>query len=213
MGSRSQDFGGGGFYKVFNYKLKLCKYCAREFNRVRGDWSVRVKSCFWSLQSDVQSLNFSGRDLREIFEGSIVSPHLPIIWLLRWKSSRELPQCTILWHRNLSQPYWSCLTSDCASWHTSHCVQSNQRLTPFSFQETKRTKPLLTFQSVMQPLTQETSKMRKCSNNPHPPHFQTFLQSSLLHDQPPQEPELLPTTMALNCQGHSKRYQTLILTV
>ena len=25
-------------------KLKLCKDCAREFNRVTGDWSVRVKA-------------------------------------------------------------------------------------------------------------------------------------------------------------------------
>ena len=33
-----------GFYKVFSYKLKLRKGCAREFNCVSGDWSVRVKA-------------------------------------------------------------------------------------------------------------------------------------------------------------------------
>ena len=33
-----------GFYKVFSYKLKLYKDCAREFNRVIGDWSVKVKA-------------------------------------------------------------------------------------------------------------------------------------------------------------------------
>ena len=33
-----------GFYKVFSYKLKLCKDCAREFNWVSVDWSVRVKA-------------------------------------------------------------------------------------------------------------------------------------------------------------------------
>ena len=32
------------FYKVFSYKLKLCKDCTREFNRVSGNWSVRVKT-------------------------------------------------------------------------------------------------------------------------------------------------------------------------
>ena len=32
------------FYKVFSYKLKLFKDCAREFNWVSGDWSVRVKA-------------------------------------------------------------------------------------------------------------------------------------------------------------------------
>ena len=30
------------FCTVFTYKLKLCKDCAREFNRVSGDSSVRV---------------------------------------------------------------------------------------------------------------------------------------------------------------------------
>ena len=34
------------FYKVFSYKLKLCKDCARELNGVSGDWSVRVKAAF-----------------------------------------------------------------------------------------------------------------------------------------------------------------------
>ena len=32
------------FYKVFSDKLKLCKDCAREFNRVSWDWSARVKA-------------------------------------------------------------------------------------------------------------------------------------------------------------------------
>ena len=32
------------FYKVFSYKLKLCKDWAREFNRESGDWSVKVKA-------------------------------------------------------------------------------------------------------------------------------------------------------------------------
>ena len=48
MGSRSQDFLGISwtmvFNKVFSYKLKLCKGCAREFNWVSGNWSVRVKA-------------------------------------------------------------------------------------------------------------------------------------------------------------------------
>ena len=48
MGSSSQDFLGHvldyGFYKVFSYKLKLCKGCAREFNWVSGNWSVSLKA-------------------------------------------------------------------------------------------------------------------------------------------------------------------------
>ena len=41
---RSQDFLVSRFYKVFSYKLKLSKGCAREFSWVSGDWSVRVKA-------------------------------------------------------------------------------------------------------------------------------------------------------------------------
>ena len=47
MESRSQDFLGISWttvLTVFSYKLKLCKGCAREFNWVSGDWSVRVKA-------------------------------------------------------------------------------------------------------------------------------------------------------------------------
>ena len=33
-----------GFHKVFSYRLKLREDCSREFNRVNGDWSVRVKA-------------------------------------------------------------------------------------------------------------------------------------------------------------------------
>ena len=32
------------FCKVFSYKLKLSKDCAREPYKVRGDWSVGVKA-------------------------------------------------------------------------------------------------------------------------------------------------------------------------
>ena len=69
-----------GFYKVFSYKLKLCKGCAREFNWVSGNWSVRVKAV-----SDLVNLMYKEfiklirKRLREIFEGSDVSPDLPII--------------------------------------------------------------------------------------------------------------------------------------
>ena len=33
-----------GFDKVFSYKLEFCKGCAREFNWIGGNWSVRVKA-------------------------------------------------------------------------------------------------------------------------------------------------------------------------
>ena len=36
------------FYKVLSYKVKLCKDCAREFNRVSEDWSVRVASALFN---------------------------------------------------------------------------------------------------------------------------------------------------------------------
>ena len=89
MRSRSQDFLGISWTIVFSYKLKLCK----EFNRVSGDWSVRIKatSDLFNLMHK-ESIKLSGRDSGEIFEGSIVSPNLPIIRLLRRKSARELPQ-------------------------------------------------------------------------------------------------------------------------
>ena len=45
MESRPQDFFGHfleySFYKVFSYKLKPCRDCARELNRVSGNWCVR----------------------------------------------------------------------------------------------------------------------------------------------------------------------------
>ena len=48
MGSRSQDFWTFPWTTVFTKssvtKLKLCKGCAREFNWVSGNWSVRVKA-------------------------------------------------------------------------------------------------------------------------------------------------------------------------
>ena len=48
VGSRSEDFGDISWTTVFTKssvtKLKLCKYCARELNRVSRDWSVRVKA-------------------------------------------------------------------------------------------------------------------------------------------------------------------------
>ena len=50
----------------------------------------------FSILCTKNSLNVSERDSGEIFEGSIVSPNLPVIWLLRRKSSRELPQFNIL---------------------------------------------------------------------------------------------------------------------
>ena len=82
-GSRSQDFLGISWttvLTVFSYELKLCKGCAREFNWVSGDWSVRVKAA-----SDLVNLMYKEfiklirKRLREIFEGSIVSPNLPIV--------------------------------------------------------------------------------------------------------------------------------------
>ena len=80
MGSSSQDFFlhflDYGFYKVFSYKLKLCKDCAREFNRVRRDWSVRVKAA-----SDLFNLMYKEfiKLIRKRLRGSILSPSLPII--------------------------------------------------------------------------------------------------------------------------------------
>ena len=68
------------FYKVFSYKLKLFKDCAREYNRVNG---VRLSGSKLLIISSIlctkNSLNLSGRYSGEIFEGSIVSPNLPII--------------------------------------------------------------------------------------------------------------------------------------
>ena len=43
-GGGGEHFLDYGFYKVFVYKLKLCKGCARELNWVSGDWSVWVKA-------------------------------------------------------------------------------------------------------------------------------------------------------------------------
>ena len=86
-----------GFYKVFGFKLKPCKDCAREFNRISDDWSVRVKAAsdlFNRMYNN--SLNLSGRDSGEIFERSIVSLNLPIMLLRRRNSFQELPQFTIL---------------------------------------------------------------------------------------------------------------------
>ena len=75
------------FYKIFTYSLKLCKDSAREFDWVSGDWSVWVK-----VVSDLVNPMYNEfikrirKRLREIFEGSIVSPNLPIIWLLRQRA-------------------------------------------------------------------------------------------------------------------------------
>ena len=71
------------FYKVFSYKLKLCKDCARELNKVSRNWSVRLKAAsdlFSLMQKELKNpLTVSGRDSGEIFEGSIISLNLPIV--------------------------------------------------------------------------------------------------------------------------------------
>ena len=61
-----------GFYKVFSYKLKLCKGCAREFNWISGNWSVRVKAA-----SDLFSLIYKEfiKLIRKRLRGNIWGKH------------------------------------------------------------------------------------------------------------------------------------------
>ena len=61
-----------GFYKVFSYKLKLCKGFAREFNWVSGNWSVRAKAA-----SDLVNLMYKEfiKFIRKRLRGNIWGKH------------------------------------------------------------------------------------------------------------------------------------------
>ena len=69
-----------GFHKLFSYKLKRCNDWAREFDRVSGDWHIRVKAApdLFNLMHK-EFIKRIRKRLGEIFERSIVSQILPII--------------------------------------------------------------------------------------------------------------------------------------
>ena len=104
MGSRSQDFWGISWTTVFTKPsvtvwnpAKAAPENSTELVEI-GLSGSKLRQIS-SILCTKNALNLSGRDSGEIFEGNTVSLNLPIVWLLRRKSTRELPHFTILWQR------------------------------------------------------------------------------------------------------------------
>ena len=123
-----------GFYKVFSYKLKLCKDSAREFNSVSEDWFVRVKTA-----SDLFHLMYKEfiKLSRKRLRGNIWGKHSNSKFAHHLTTEvEEFPKITTVYNLTAKVIFLS-LTDHI--WHQIALldinlpVYSQTRLTPFSF--------------------------------------------------------------------------------